>query len=170
MLLLASVLVIAAVIMTTTNNNIAYAYKFDTNTYTGSVNKGDLMKALDLSNAELNALNLNTDIQFAWQTLYISLKWQCATEDGIIADRTREHISMQATVVNHAVKESAGGTFTGIELTSKANIQFGEESGDSQLHCPETFPVLVEGSVVEDRNEDGSLLVRLVGQGGWVPV
>jgi hypothetical protein len=155
---------LAAVTMTTTTAN---AYKFDQATYTGSVNRGELMKALDLSGAELRTLD-TSQLEFVWATT-TTLTWQCQTQDGVVHERVREHRSIDAPVVNFEVNTNPQGQITSIDITGKSNKHYGVSEGDSPLHCSEPL-VLVEGSD-ETVTSDPYLAVRDRTQpGAWVPI
>lgn len=154
---------VMTVTTTTITTPAAYAYKFNENTYTGQVNRGELMKALDLSNTELRTLD-TSQLEFVWATT-TTLTWQCATTDGVVDDRVREHRSIDAQTINFEVNTNPQGQITSIDLTGKSNKHYFVDEGDSQLHCSEPL-VLVEGSdetvtsdpylAVRDRTQPGA--------------
>ena len=152
--------------MTTTTP--ASAYRFNLESYTGTVNRGELMNALDLSSSELNAIDTN-QLEFVW-VVQDTLTWQCQTEDGIVSEEQRAHRSTVAQTINFEVNKNPQGHIIGVDLTSKGNKNYGVEDGHSPLNCPEPL-VLVEGSERTERTDTGSLQVRLRNlPGAWHPI
>jgi hypothetical protein len=143
---------------TTTTIPPALFLRFDPDTLTESVSKGELQKALGLNNAEFQELDLNL-IEFSFRTTDKST-WLCQNDENPDDVEKRSMTYTEEVLVN---KQARGqNQITGFDLTGKSNKLWTSQTGNDIWSCRQVPGyTIIEDSKSTVRTDTGTLQVNV---------